>query len=132
MGILRTLFGSDPKPGSPRETSDRTLDQDVMQSELPVLLDFWSPGCLSCQVMDGLLREIGPEYVGRLHIYKLNAAFNPQVTAAFRVRGVPTLVFLNKGKVVDQVVGLVPIATLRQILNRIAPAAPVSSKTLHE
>jgi len=122
MSIFKDLFASGAvKPGKPMETSDATFDNDILKSELPVLLDFWSPTCMPCQVMGGLLREVGPEYAGRVNIFKLNVAQNMQAATAFRIRSIPTLMFINNGKIVDQVVGLIPIDTLRQKLDKLAP-----------
>jgi thioredoxin len=123
MSIFKSLFSGEVKPGKPMETTDATFDNDILKSELPVLLDFWSPTCMPCQVMGGLLRELGPEYAGRVNIFKMNVAQNTQVATAFRVRSIPTLMFIRDGKIVDQVVGLIPMDTLRQKLDRLAPAA---------
>jgi len=121
MSIFKSLFSGDAKPGKPLETTDATFDNDILKSELPVLLDFWSPTCMPCQVMGGLLREVGPEYVGRVTIYKMNVSQNMQTAQAFRVRSIPTLMFIRDGRIVDQVVGLIPIDVLRQKLDKLAP-----------
>jgi thioredoxin 1 len=123
MSLFKSLFSGADKPGKPLETTDATFDQDVLQSELPVLLDFWSPACMPCQVMGGLLRDLGPEYAGRVAVYKLNVAQNPQTAMRFRIRSIPTLVFLKKGRIVEQTVGLLPMDQLRNKLDRLAPAA---------
>lgn len=123
MSIFKSLFRGDAKPGKPLETTDATFNGDVMNSELPVLLDFWSPTCQPCQVMGGLLREVGPEYAGRVNIFKLNVAQNMQTAQAFRIRSIPTLMFIRNGRMVDQVVGLIPINVLRQKLDKLAPLA---------
>lgn len=125
MGIFKSLFGGEAKPGKPKDTSDETFEQDVLKSELPVLLDFWSPSCMPCQVMGGLLRELGPEYAGRVNIFKLNVADNAETANRFRIRGVPTLIFIKKGRIVDQVVGLLPMNVLRQKLDTLAPMVAV-------
>jgi thioredoxin 1 len=121
MGIFKNLMSA--KPGKPLETTDETFEQDVLKSELPVLVDFWSPTCMPCQVMGGLLRELGPEYAGRVSIYKLNVAQNMETAMQFRVRSIPTLVTIKNGRIVDQVVGLIPIDKLRRLLDKLAPVA---------
>jgi thioredoxin 1 len=123
MSIFKNLLSGTPKPGKPLETTDETFEQDVLKSELPVLVDFWSPTCMPCQVMGGLLRELGPEYAGRVNIYKLNVAQNMETAMQFRVRSIPTLVTIKNGRIVDQVVGLIPIDKLRRLLDKLAPAA---------
>ncbi len=121
MSIFKNLLSGSVKPGKPLETNDETFETDVLKSELPVLLDFWSPTCMPCQVMGGLLRELGPEYAGRVNIYKLNVSQNQETAMRFRVRSIPTLVFIKNGRIVDQAVGLLPIDVLRQKLDKFAP-----------
>jgi thioredoxin len=121
MSIFKALFSGDVKPGKPMETSDATFDNDILKSELPVLLDFWSPTCMPCQVMGGLLREVGPEYVGRVHIFKMNVSQNMRTAQSFRIRSIPTLIFIKNGRIMDQVIGLIPIDVLRQKLDKLAP-----------
>jgi thioredoxin 1 len=123
MSIFKSLFSGEVKPGAPMQTTDATFDNDILKSELPVLLDFWSPTCMPCQVMGGLLREVGPEYAGRINVFKLNVSQNMQTAQAFRIRSIPTLMFMKNGKIVDQVVGLIPIDVLRQKLDKLAPLA---------
>jgi thioredoxin 1 len=121
MGVFKALFSTEVKPGMPRETTDATFDNDILKSDLPVLLDFWSPTCQPCHVMGGLLRELGPEYAGRVNIFKLNVARDYEVASAFRIHSIPTLMFIKDGKIVDQVVGLIPLDMLRRKLDQLAP-----------
>jgi thioredoxin 1 len=123
MSLFKSLFSSEVKPGKPMETTDETFENDVLKSDLPVLLDFWSPTCMPCQVMGGLLREVGPEYAGRVKIYKLNVAQNMQTPQMFRVRSIPTLVFIKNGRILDQAIGLIPMDALRKRLDKLAPVA---------
>jgi thioredoxin-like negative regulator of GroEL len=76
---------------------------------------------MPCQVMGGLLREVGPEYAGRVNIYKLNVSENMETAARFGIRSIPTLAFIKNGRIVDQVVGLIPLDTLKQKLDKLAP-----------
>jgi thioredoxin len=121
MSIFKSLFSSEIKPGMPVETSDANFDKDILHSDLPVLLDFWSPTCMPCHVMGGLLKEVGPEYAGRVNVFKLNVSQNMQTATAFRIRSIPTLMFIKDGKIVEQIVGLIPIDVLRQKLDALAP-----------
>lgn len=120
MGFFRNLFGGADKPGKPAEISDESFENEALKSDLPAAVDFWSPGCAPCQVMGGLLNEIGPEYADRLRIFKINVEQNPLTAEQYRIRGVPTLVFLRKGKEVDRIVGLMPLHPLRQKLDKLA------------
>jgi len=120
MGFLKNLFGGEPKPGKPVPITDDSFQQEVINSEIPAVVDFWSRRCPPCQVMGGLLDEIGPDYDGRVRIFKLNVDENPVTTQRFGIRGVPTIILFRNGKPVDAFVGLLPMIPLRQKLDRLA------------
>lgn len=92
----------------------------MLESEIPVVVDFWSARCSPCQVMGGLLDEIGPDYVGRVMVFKLNVDQNPQTAAQYQVRSIPTLVLFRKGEPVDRIMGLLPLNPLRARLDELA------------
>lgn len=120
MGFFKKIFNRPPKPGKPVPVTDATFDREVLDSDLPVVIDFWSPTCAPCQVMGGLLNEIGPEFAGRVKIVKLNVAQNPETAARFEIRSVPTLVLMIGETVIDTVVGLLPLMPLKQKLDDLA------------
>ncbi len=120
MGFLDKLFNRTPKPGKPRPVTDDTFERNVLASDLPVAVDFWSSKCPPCHVMKGLLEEIGPEYVGRVNIFKLNVDQNPRTAAKYQIMSVPTLILFHRGKPKDTIVGLLPLKPLREKLDKIA------------
>lgn len=120
MGFLKNLFGGEPKPGKPVPVTDESFQEEVINSEIPAVVDFWSRRCHPCQVMGGLLDEIGPDYNGRVRIFKLSVDENPVTTQRYGIRGVPTIIFFRNGKPVDAVVGLLPMIPLRQKLDQLA------------
>jgi len=120
MGFLKNLFGGEPKPGKPVPITDDSFQQEVINSEIPAVVDFWSRRCPPCQVMGGLLDEIGPDYNGRVRIFKLNVDENPVVTQMYRIRSIPTVILFRNGKPVDVIIGLLPLNPLRQKLDRLA------------
>ena len=120
MGFLKSLFNKTPKPGKPRPVTDESFEQEVLASGTPAVVDFWSPRCPHCQVMSGLLDEIGPDYLGRVNIFKLNVLQNSSSAMQYQVQGTPTLVFFRKGRVVDRIVGLMPLNPLRSKLDSLA------------
>ena len=92
--------------------SDASFDQDVLQSDLPVLVDLWAPWCSPCRLIAPIVDKLAKEYAGRLKVAKLNVDNNPVVARKFNIRGIPTLVFFKDGDVVDTVVGALPKAAL--------------------
>jgi len=119
MGFFSRFFSSRAKPGKPQNLNDSEFESEVISGHLPAVVDFWSPRCPPCQVMSGLLAELGPQYVDRVNIFKMNVEQNPVWATRFQIRGVPTLVFVRDGKVVDSVVGLLPMNPLKKKFERL-------------
>jgi thioredoxin 1 len=120
MGFLKNLFFKPPKPGKPLPVTDQSFRAAVLESEIPTVVDFWSPRCSSCQVMGGLLDEIGPDYAGKVQIFKSNVEQNPETAMKYGVQGVPTVIFFRQGKPVEKIVGLLPLNPLRAKLDSLA------------
>lgn len=119
MGFFSNLFNRKPKPGKPVAVTDEDFQSEVLQSEIPAVVDFWSPRCPPCQVMGGLLDEVGPDYDGRIKIFKLNVEQNPKVAQKYGIRSIPTVILFRNGKPVDVVIGLLPLNPLKQKLDRL-------------
>ena len=124
MGFLRRLLGLETRPGEPESLSDDRFEEEIARSELPCVVEIYNLWCSSCQVMTGLLNEIGPEYLGKVKFFKVNAERNPSIPQRFQVSGVPTILLVDRGEVVDRLTGLVPLNDLRHWIERhIEPAA---------
>ena len=110
-------------------TTDATFSQDVLKSEMPVLLDFWAEWCGPCKVIAPILDEIASEYHDRVKIAKLNIDENPQTPPKFGIRGIPTLILFKNGTVEAQKVGALSKSQLSAFLeNNLDPVAPSASR----
>lgn len=87
------------------QTDDATFDQDVLNSDIPVLVDFWAPWCGPCKAIAPVLEEISDQLDGKLKIVKLNTDENPQVTQRYGITGIPTMNVYVKGELVKNMVG---------------------------
>jgi thioredoxin 1 len=90
------------------DVSDQTFENEVIKSELPVLLDLWAPWCGPCRMVAPVIDGLAGKYDGRVKFCRLNVDENPQTAAKYRIMSIPTLMFFKNGQVADTVIGAVP------------------------
>ena len=88
--------------------TDAAFDQEVLNSDTPVLVDFWAPWCGPCRAMAPTVDALATEYAGKIKIGKMNTDENPSTPMRYGIRGIPTLLLFKGGQVVDQKVGAMP------------------------
>jgi thioredoxin 1 len=103
---------------SPIHVQDDAFEQTVLNSSLPVIVDFWAPWCGPCHMVAPILEEIAKEYAGKLIVAKVNTDENPAWAMRYGVRGIPTMLFIKDGQEIDRQVGAVPKPF---IVNKLAP-----------
>jgi len=92
----------------PIEFTDANFEQEVIKSDIPVLVDFWAVWCGPCKMIAPLVAELAGEYEGKVKIGKLDVDNNPQVSTTYGIRSIPTLLIFRDGKIADQIIGAVP------------------------
>ena len=98
--------------------SDKSFQSDVIESEVPVLVDFWAEWCSPCKMIGPILEELAPEYAGRVNIAKIDVDANPKTPQAFGIRSIPTLILFKNGVVEAQQVGAVSKKQLEEFLEK--------------
>ena len=101
------------------EVTDDAFDEEVLQADLPVLVDFWATWCAPCKIVGPILEELAKEYDGKVKFVKLDTEENFDTMSAYGIRGLPTLLIFKDGERVDQVVGAVAKAQAKQTLEKV-------------
>jgi thioredoxin 1 len=104
------------------ELSDATFDQEVLQSEQPVLVDFWAAWCGPCKALAPTVDEIATQYAGKVKVAKMDVDRNQATPMRYGIRGIPALLLFKGGKVADQIVGFVPKDVIERSLARVVSA----------
>jgi thioredoxin 1 len=94
--------------------SDSNFKKEALESDLPVLVDFWANWCGPCKMIAPALEELAKEYAHKIKLGKLDVDSNPKTASTYGIMSIPTLIFLKKGKVMEQVVGVVSKAELKR------------------
>jgi thioredoxin 1 len=100
----------------PIHVTDAAFEESVLQSSLPVIVDFWAPWCGPCRMVAPILDKIASEQAGKLVVAKVNTDENPEWATRFGVQGIPTMLFVANGKIVHRQVGALPEGMLREVL----------------
>ena len=100
------------------QVTDATFKQEVLDSDVPVLVDFWAPWCGPCRMVAPIVDEISVQYEGQVKVVKVNTDENPTVASQYGIRSIPTLMIFKGGQRVDMVVGAVPKTTLSTTLEK--------------
>ncbi|HTX79372.1 MAG TPA: thioredoxin [Longilinea sp.] len=107
----------------PIHVTDEAFDKTVLQSTIPVIVDFWATWCGPCLTIAPMLEKLAKEYAGKLIVAKVDVDHNQQAPGRYGVQSIPTLLFVAKGKILHQQVGAVPEPMLREIVRQFLEVA---------
>ena len=99
------------------EVNEQTFEEEVKNSELPTVVDYWAPWCGPCKIMGPVIEKLAEEYKGKVKFCKVNVGENQQLAANVGVQSIPLLVLYNKGSKVNESIGVVPDAVIRSMFD---------------
>jgi len=111
----------------PIHVSDSVFEKTVLQSTIPVIVDFWAPWCGPCKMIAPILEKVAKEYEGKLIVAKVNTDENPEWAMKYGVQGIPTVLFVANGKVLHTQVGFRGESVLRMAIAQLVEVAPKPS-----
>lgn len=97
--------------------TDTTFEEEVLKSELPVLVDFWAEWCGPCKMLGPIIEQLSDELQGKVKIVKMDVDANPNVPSGLSIRGIPTMMLFKDGQMIGSKVGAVPKSTIEEWMN---------------
>lgn len=100
------------------QATDSNFEAEVVKSSKLSIVDFWAEWCGPCRMLGPTIESLADEYAGKINVFKMNVDENPETPSRFRVRGIPTVIFMKNGQVVEQLVGNQPKDNFKQAIER--------------
>ncbi|MBW2057827.1 MAG: thioredoxin [Deltaproteobacteria bacterium] len=104
--------------------TDQEFEKEILQSEIPALVDFWAPWCAPCHMVAPAVEGVARKFTGRIKVAKMNVDENPVTPGSYEIMGIPTLILFKNGEAVDRIIGVAPQARLEGLVEKVLEATP--------
>jgi thioredoxin 1 len=101
------------------EVEDSSFDEEILESDKPVLVDFWAPWCGPCKAIGPIVEELSQTFADQIKFAKCNVDNNPVTPSKYGIKAIPTLIFFKEGNVVEQITGMVAKSKLEEAINKV-------------
>ena len=101
------------------EVTDSNFETEVLNSDIPVMVDFWAPWCGPCRALSPIIDQVAEEYAGKIKVVKLNTDENPESAVKFRITSIPNLIIFKEGKPIDQLIGSVDKTKIDEVFSKL-------------
>lgn len=117
--LLEKMERGEKKMGDVKHLTSRNFQEEVIESEIPVIIDFWAEWCMPCKIVAPIFEELAKEYAGKIKFAKVNVDENPDLAATFGIHSIPTFLIFHKGKVVEKLVGAMPKDHFKKFIDHV-------------
>lgn len=117
--LLEKMERGEKKMGDVKHLTSRNFQEEVIESEIPVIIDFWAEWCMPCKIVAPIFEELAKEYAGKMKFAKVNVDENPDLAATFGIHSIPTFLIFHKGKVVEKLVGAMPKDHFKKFIDHV-------------
>ncbi len=120
--LMEKMKRGENMSGDVKHVTSRNFQEEVMESNVPVIIDFWAEWCMPCRIVAPIFEELAKEYAGKMKFAKVNVDENPDLAATFGIHSIPTFLVFHKGKVVEKLVGAMPKEHFKKFIDQILSA----------